>query len=191
MYKRQDLLSPLNFTVLLAADATIGFEKLQENHVDLIILDIQMPNIDGWQMVKMLRDQNFYLPVLIVSANTRDNESSFSAEGYHNDYLAKPVNLDALLAKIAEHLQLTWQYKNIPQVEEDVVAPNKEVMTNVQYDELIALAEIGYLSGFQLKFNEIRQHYNMPEDIIVQINKDLAQCNFPSIILYLKEFNHE
>lgn len=186
-----DLLSPLNFNVLLAADATIGFEKLKENQVDLIILDIQMPNIDGWQMVKMLRDQNFYLPVLIVSANTRDNESNFSAEGYHNDYLAKPVNLDALLAKIAEHLQLTWQYKNIPQIEEDVVAPNKEVMTNVQYEELIALAEIGYLSGFQLKFNEIRQHYNMPEDIIVQINKDLAQCNFPSIILYLKEFNHE
>ena len=52
------------------------------------------------------------MPVLMVSANARDAEYNLQAEGYHNGYIAKPVNLNALLGKVAQLLNIHWQYNN-------------------------------------------------------------------------------
>ena len=55
----------------------------------------------------------------------------------------------------------------------------------------MALAEIGYLSGFKDKFCELKEHYYLPAEIDSQLTEHLELCNFPAIIQYLNELNHE
>jgi signal transduction histidine kinase/DNA-binding response OmpR family regulator/purine-cytosine permease-like protein len=189
-----DLLKPLGFDVLQAAEAKTGFAILLNNHIDLVLLDVRMPETDGWQMVERMRKESYKMPVLMISANARDVDSTHAAKGYHNGYFAKPANLDALLGKIGELLPIQWQYaqqeksvQNLAQAESN----NNPQASYEQYQALSALAEIGYLSGFKDKLNEITQHYNIPEDIMSQLSEYVELCNFPSIIKYLEEISHE
>ena len=186
-----NLLAPIGFDVLLAEGAQQGFEQLQENDIDLVLMDVRMPEMNGWQMVKALREKHYVMPVLMVSANARDAEYNLQAEGYHNGYIAKPVNLDALLGKIAQQLNLQWQYINTDKIQKRALKSDKPVVTSEQYQALIALAEIGYLSGFKDKFLEIEAEYHYPEDSASQILEYVEVCNFPKIIEYLNELNHE
>ncbi|HEY5715654.1 MAG TPA: ATP-binding protein [Psychromonas sp.] len=190
-----DLLAPLGFEVVLAENARQGFAQLQSNKVDLLLLDVRMPETDGWQMVKQLREKNYLMPVLMVSANARDAEFNLQAEGYHNGYIAKPVNLDSLLRKIAQLLNLQWLYKNSAGDGQAGVLPannrDKKRVAKDQYQELIALAEIGYLSGFKDKFSDIESEYQYPDDVATQISAYVAVCNFPKIIEYLSELIDE
>jgi len=192
-----DLLKPLGFDVLQAQDATTALGILENSHVDLVLLDVKMPEIDGWTMVKQLRKNDHIMPVLMVSANARDAESAQSAKGYHNGYIAKPVNLDALLGKIGEQLPITWQYEtkqvSLPDANKNKseVEINKPVIGDEQYQTLMSLAEIGYLSGFKDKLNEVTEAYVIPEDIKAQLAEYIELCNFPAIIKYLKELCHE
>jgi len=186
------LLEPIGFEVLLAENAQQGFTLLEVRDIDLLLLDVQMPQMNGWEMVKRLRESHYTMPVLMVSANARDAEYNLQAEGYHNGYIAKPVNLDALLGKIAQLLDLHWCYKESEQKQPPAMCSNdKPAVPREQYQALIALAEIGYLSGFKEKFAEIEAQYCYPAESASQIKEYVEVCNFPKIIDYLSELNHE
>lgn len=187
-----NLLAPIGFEVLRAESAQQGLVLLKEKSVDILLMDVQMPEMNGWQMVKKMRELHYMMPVLMVSANARDAEYNLQAEGYHNGYIAKPVNLDDLLGKIAQFLNLKWQYNNNDTLISTVTAiSQKPAATSEQYNELISLAEIGYLSGFKDKFSEIELTANYPEDSASQIMEYVEVCNFPKIIEYLNELSHE
>lgn len=189
-----DLLKPLGFEVLLAEHAAKGLQMLTECQVSLIIMDVRMPNMDGWQMVKEVRERGYTMPVLMVSANARDTESHMADENFHNGYMAKPINLTALLGKIGELINIQWQYalpEKIHAVEAEQSNNAKNPVTNHQYKILISLAEIGYLSGFKNKFTELQSLYEFPVEVTSQINEYVALCNFPKIIGYLEELCHE
>lgn len=188
------LLAPLGFIVLNATDAKQGFALLSQHPVDLILLDVCMPDVNGWQMVQTLREKKYLMPVVMVSANARDAEFNLQAEGYHNDYVAKPVNFDSLLWKVGRLLELSWQYQS-PQQTNLLVPDNnylsKPLAKATEYQALKALAEIGYLSGFKDKFTELKADFHLPADIQSQLVEHLELCNFPAIIQYLNEINHE
>lgn len=189
-----DLLSPLGFTFFSAADAEKGFQLLADNDIDLILLDVRMPVMDGWQMVQLLREKMYLMPVLMVSANARDAEFRLQAEGYHNDYIAKPLNFDTLLGKIGRLLELSWQYQNIQQASLVTLSNDqdtKPLAKAPEYQPLMALAEIGYLSGFKDKLSALKDNYYLPDEIDSQLSKYLELCNFPAIIQYLDELSHE
>ena len=188
-----DLLRPLGFDVLMAHDAKSGFEQLSQTPVDLIILDVRMPEVDGWQMLRQLRSLSHNMPVLMVSANARDAEHSQAADGFHNAYLAKPINLQVLVNTIGGLLDLQWQYQPLT-VPADAPSPalraGKNKTSKKHYRELITLAEIGYLSGFNDKFAQLQHGFDMPAEVSKQISNYLELCNFPQIIQYLKELCH-
>jgi len=186
------LLEPIGFEVLLAENAQQGYILLEERDIDLLLLDVRMPQVNGWEMVKRLRESHYTMPVLMVSANARDAEYNLQAEGYHSGYIAKPVNLDALLGKIAQLLDLHWCYKESEQKQAPAICrKDKPAVPRDQYQALIALAEIGYLSGFKEKFAEIEAQYCYPPESASQIKEYVEVCNFPKIIDYLSELNHE
>ncbi|MEO9945932.1 ATP-binding protein [Paraglaciecola sp.] len=189
-----DFLTPLGFEVMLAENAKHGFECLEQQAVALVILDVRMPSMDGWQMVKMLRDKGYKMPVLMVSANARDIESHNADKALHDGYIAKPVNLSALLGKVGELIGIQWQYEASDGPKEDTsssIDNSKITVSNEQYKTLIALAEIGYLSGFKNKFKELSEQYQFPVEVTAQIQEYVALCNFPQIIGYLEELCDE
>ena len=190
-----DLLAPLGFEVLFAINANQGFEQLQTNKVDLILLDVRMPDIDGWQTIQILReDKRINTPVLMISANARDTESKLAADGYHNGYLTKPVNLNTLLGKISELLNITWVYNenvNDTEVKKANEETYKEKIDTSHYQSLIELAEIGHLSGFKAELELLNQEFELPANVNSQLAEYIELCNFPKIIEYLNELCHE
>jgi signal transduction histidine kinase/DNA-binding response OmpR family regulator/purine-cytosine permease-like protein len=182
-----DLLQPLGFNVLLAPNATIGLTLIADNVIDLILLDVRMPEMNGWKMAQNLREENYTMPILMVSANARDVEANAQAKQFHNGYIAKPINIDALLGKIAQFLPIEWQYENIKITEEDKTIELTSRVTIEHYQTLIAISEIGYLSGFKEQMEKIDDEFYIPDSVRSQLNEYIEQCDFYKITQYLNE----
>lgn len=93
-------LSNLGFTVDEASDGLVGLNIAENNHYDLIILDIMLPNIDGLTLLKKLRRTNNYVKILILSAKNQPNDRIKGLLDGADDYLSKPFVFDELHARI-------------------------------------------------------------------------------------------
>ncbi len=188
----KDVLTPLGFIVLLAENEKKAFSQLESHHIDLITLDVKLSKASGWDLLSTLRMDNWLMPVLMVSANARELEQYTAHTKLHNGYISKPFNLDNLFNQIGQLLALNWEYspdktESITQIEKQQRTP----VTSDHYRELITLAEIGYLSGFNSKLTEIETHHYFSPDVESNIKQHISQCNFPEIIRYLGECIHE
>lgn len=87
-------------TVLEAADGQEAIDIFYSQHVDLIVSDIMMPNIDGYELVKTLREYNHNVPVILLTAKTsfEDKRQGFSSG--IDDYMTKPVDYEELTWRI-------------------------------------------------------------------------------------------
>lgn len=88
------------FHTLFAGDGIQALGILEKNRVDLIVADILMPNMDGENLVRLLRKHHLNIPVLVVtSKSTFDDKRKLFAVGA-DDYLIKPVDLEELVMRI-------------------------------------------------------------------------------------------
>jgi len=88
-----------NYNVLTALNGKDGLKIFKENKVDLICLDIMMPEIDGWNVTKEIRKTSD-VPIIIMSALSQEEDILKGYELKVNDYITKPFNPKILLAKI-------------------------------------------------------------------------------------------
>ena len=88
------------YQVFSAFDGEEALEVLDQKHVDLIISDIMMPNMNGYELTKQLRDASFTLPILMITAKDQmeDMEKGFKAGT--DDYMVKPINLKEMLLRV-------------------------------------------------------------------------------------------
>lgn len=98
------------FSVEIAHDGEEGLTKALHNHYDLILLDVMMPRMDGFEMLKLLRQKND-TPVLMLTAKGDEIDKVLGLEMGADDYLAKPFSERELLARIRAILRRT-QFKN-------------------------------------------------------------------------------
>ena len=95
-----DYLRSRDFQVTTAADGQEAWETLSKKHFDVLLTNISMPKMNGWQLIKAVRDSNQQLPIIIISAKT-DREDII--RGYQlgcDDYVTKPFSMDILICKI-------------------------------------------------------------------------------------------
>jgi two-component system, OmpR family, alkaline phosphatase synthesis response regulator PhoP len=88
------------YEVLLATDGLDALEKMGAHHVDLVLLDLMMPRMDGYELARALRKANNAVPILMVTAKETqaDKRSGFLAGT--DDYMVKPVDEEELLLRI-------------------------------------------------------------------------------------------
>ncbi|MBX3744687.1 MAG: response regulator transcription factor [Verrucomicrobiae bacterium] len=96
----EDLLSAEGHRVLTAADGVSGLNGARSEQPDLIVLDVMLPGIDGFALVKELRRVGQRIPVLLLTAKggVRDRVTGLDAGA--DDYLAKPFSTEELLARV-------------------------------------------------------------------------------------------
>lgn len=92
-----------NYEVVTAANGEEGLEKLKNENPDLIILDILMPQMDGYTFVKRLKKTGREVPIIVLTAK-QGMKDLFAIEGI-TDYVVKPFNADELLKKIEKNLR--------------------------------------------------------------------------------------
>ena len=97
-----ETISDLGYDVLEAADGGTGFRKALEEHPDVILLDVMMPVMDGFQVLTKLKEQaqTHAMPVIMVSARGQEQDMMRAMRGGAWGYVIKPWNQDDLESKI-------------------------------------------------------------------------------------------
>lgn len=150
-----ELLVPLGFTVLSAADGVAALDMVREWDPDVLLLDISMPGLNGWEVVRLLRDEGFSrLKIIIISANVGEIRGQGMEAHLHDDHVVKPVHLRGLLEKMEKLLDLQWIGEG-EAVTDAPPAPALRAPAGIHIQDLVKLGEIGYVRGIQAKLTEI------------------------------------
>ena len=94
------VLESANYTVFTAEDGEAALRLLDQHHIDLVVLDIMMPKMDGYEFTKTLRAGNSSLPVLMVSAKQLPADKKKGFLVGTDDYMTKPVDEEEMLLRI-------------------------------------------------------------------------------------------
>lgn len=88
------------FRPFLAADGSLALDVLENNHIDLIILDIMMPNMDGYSLTEELRESGYNIPILMVTAKQKPEDKKRGFIVGTDDYMTKPVDEEEMILRI-------------------------------------------------------------------------------------------
>lgn len=88
------------YEVLTAQDGEEVLTTLERHHVDLILLDIMMPKMDGYEVARQLREANFNLPILMVSAKQLPEDKKKGFIVGTDDYMTKPIDVEEMLLRV-------------------------------------------------------------------------------------------
>jgi CheY-like chemotaxis protein/anti-sigma regulatory factor (Ser/Thr protein kinase) len=174
------LLRSLGFDVFFAPDAAKGLELIGRTHVDLVMLDISMPGMSGWQMAHALRalpDQQ-HLKIIFVSANAHENVPSTDGNRVHDAFVMKPVDVQTLLDRVGELLGLEWLFEP-GRVEPELQlassgGPDAETAllpgtSRHHLDDLYRLGRIGHVRGIHAKLAEMAAEHPSNEPVATQL----------------------
>src|SRR5690554_500706 len=95
---------------------------LSEEDVDLIVLDVMMPGMDGLEVTRKVREHNM-IPILMLSAKVEDMDKILGLMSGADDYMSKPFNPLELVARVKSLLRRALQYNSEP------AAPSQDVLT--------------------------------------------------------------
>lgn len=160
-----DLLIPLGFTTLEAFDGASCLALLETAKPDLFLMDVSMPGMNGLELAAELRRREVQVPIVMLSANAQVPDAAEMAAAAFTDYLVKPINNNALLDKLSQHLDLQWLTRN-----EDAEATQAvmtwepeennaldEIPDHALIRELKAYAEMGYRKGVMQTLPQIKE----------------------------------
>lgn len=107
----RDYFSKEGFNIIEAEDGALGIKAFQSNKVDLILLDIMMPNIDGITVLQTIREVS-NVPIILLTAKSEEDDKLFGYEVGADDYITKPFSPKILIAKVKALLKRTSQNKS-------------------------------------------------------------------------------
>ena len=108
------VLRKAGLTVDEAENGAIAVEKASLGIYDLLLMDMQMPVMDGFTATKTLRDQGLQTPILAFTANVMEQDRQRCVAAGCSGFLTKPINIDLLLTTIAEYLETTDAPPELP-----------------------------------------------------------------------------
>lgn len=155
------LLEPLDFRLVEACNGGEGIEKAIACQPDLIISDLIMPGIDGFEMTRRLRqlDEFQSTPIIASSASVFEFDRQKSHEAGYDDFLSKPIQTDELLNRLEIFLNLTWmreasevetQVENFVDEADIILPPQQELL------ELYNAAQIGHIERIKQEAIRLR-----------------------------------
>lgn len=103
------LLEPTGAQIDVAENGAIALKRVEAKTPDLILMDLQMPVMDGFQATQQLRQQGYDKPILALSAAVLEQDQQRALEAGMNTHLAKPINSEQLYQVLAEQLHCTRQ----------------------------------------------------------------------------------
>jgi PAS domain S-box-containing protein len=124
----QKFLTPLGFEIIEAENAQEGFKKVYEFQPNLIILDLMMPIMNGFEFCRQLRKIVDFKKIVVIasSASVFEHHRQDSLKAGCNDFIPKPIKFDQLLANLQQYLPIEWIYETPIKLEITDFAYNTE-----------------------------------------------------------------
>jgi len=150
-----DALIPLGFEVFDARNGQECLEQLKSIQPDLIIMDVMMPIMNGWEATRRIRGMPEFtgIPIIIVTASATAEDEAKAYEAGANAFIPKPIEQQILLKALGEQLSLPWMYEKPEQeaaeeqagkAEDFIIPPPDEI------DELYRLAKMGNMQDIHV-----------------------------------------
>jgi signal transduction histidine kinase/Na+/proline symporter/DNA-binding NarL/FixJ family response regulator len=138
-----DLLAPLDFEIRSACDGEQALQCLREWNVDLLLMDMAMPVMDGFEATRYIRGDSgwSHLPIIAVSANASESDRADCLAAGANRFVPKPVDAELLIAQIGELLGLRWRVDDAVPATTWPTAPS--VPAQAELEVLYRLAQTG------------------------------------------------
>ncbi len=114
------LLELEGYIVLKAFDGRMALDILKKGKIDLMILDVMMPNIDGLSTLIKLRE-DYNIPVIMLSAKTQNSDKVLGLSMGADDYVEKPYNPDELIARVKSHLRRYYKLGDFETKKDDII----------------------------------------------------------------------
>ncbi len=160
------MLSDQVFRVRFATSGERALATIHKEQPDLILLDIMMPDIDGYEVCRLLKadEQTRDIPVIFISAlnETFDKVKAFSAGGV--DYVTKPFQVEEVLARVRTHLSLTAMRKTLHRQNQQLQEQNEDLEAfahTVAHDLKSPLATlIGFMDLIQMDAQGLDESLN-------------------------------
>ncbi len=105
----KDFLKQKNFNILEAEDGEVALKVYTENKekINLILLDVMMPKLDGWSVLRQIRQENKTVPIVMLTARAEEQDELFGFELGVDEYIAKPFSPKILVARVEAILKRT------------------------------------------------------------------------------------
>ena len=145
----QAVLETENYTVSAAGNGEEALDVLEREHIDLVVLDIMMPKMDGYAFTSAIREANNDMPILMVSAKQLPEDRHKGFIVGTDDYIVKPIDTEEFLLRIRALLRRARIASDHRITVGDVVL-DYDAMTVSRGDETIELPQKEFLLLFKL-----------------------------------------
>lgn len=190
----KDTLDEQGFCIHLARDGEEGLKLFSELKPDVVVADVMMPRMDGFEMVRRIRRNDRTTPVLFLTARSATGDVVTGFELGGNDYLKKPFGMQELIVRIKALLGRASTYAETPQT-----APSLFEIGNYRFDAVTQrLSYLGKETELSYRESEIlrrlcesrNQVVNM-QDILLDLWGDDTFFNQRSLHVFITKLRHK
>ena len=186
------ILTPLDFDLVFVDNALSAQQIAGQQSPDLIMLDVNMPGLSGWELAHQLRNARQSAPIIMVSADARENRPINTGAAPHNAYLVKPINVRALLDKIGALLNVQWLHDNTPLIQ--TPSPNSpqthdegiRLPAENHCQHLQELSLIGHKTGIAQYLNNLMATGQCERSFFTAANELANHFQFDQLIVLLE-----
>ncbi|MFO7674530.1 MAG: CheR family methyltransferase [Lutibacter sp.] len=174
------LLNDFGFEHDIASDGKIAIEKLQDNHYDIILMDLQMPEMDGFEATNYIRNtMKLNIPIIALTANVTTADLEKCKAIGMNDYISKPVEEVILYKKIVDLVKKPSDAKELSVV-------NKKVEQRHEKNEKLKCTDLTYLkqrtkSNQKLLMEMISIFLEQTPPILLVMKQSVTDKDWPSL----------
>jgi DNA-binding response OmpR family regulator len=161
----QELLQRAGYDVIEAADGNEGLKRFHAERPDLVILDVQMPGLDGWGVLERIRELS-EVPVIMLTARADELDKVRGLRAGADDYVTKPFGRQELLARVEAHLRRGRDRQDAPQhyADEFVVVDFAQRAVRAGGEEVsLTPLEFRLLTAFVRHPNQVLSHGQLVE----------------------------
>lgn len=187
------ILVPLGFEVIEENNSLTVLDNSRLSQPDLVLLDVSMPGLDGWELARQLRAGDYQGPIIMLSADASEGRSQDQSTPPHDAYIVKPVRIEVLLDHIGTLLELDWIHQRPTPIAAQAGATidNVELPSDKLLQQLRRLALIGHKGGLEQELARMRASGQVSSGFVDQIALLAKNFQFEKIITLLQVADHE
>lgn len=191
----KDTLDAQGFDITTASDGVEGLKKFSEFKPDVLVADIMMPEMDGFEMVRRIRQNDLLTPVLFLTARSAVNDVVKGFELGANDYLKKPFGIQELIVRIKAlaHQATLYQSSQQPKSQQLLEIGKYNLNTTTQHLSFAGLTEeLSYRESEILRMLAVnRDHVVETKTILLKLWGNDSFFNSRSLQVFITKLRHK
>ena len=179
------LLAPVGFEIIDTGNSLDAMDLVSSANPDIVLLDVNMPGKNGWEVLQHIREDKRTMPVIMISADAQEGHHEADAEELHDGYIIKPVRLTRLLDTMGRLLGLEWRYEKSPEPLAAIPVPESGDLPLPELEHrqaLAGLARIGHRKGLLEALDALKHSGAANERFTQELTKLTYDFQFDKIL---------